>query len=83
MANKVKARIPSLSDPEWALSEVNEYYKPLEGLRKQLENLPPESQARLDLLPEIAVAAEVLRAKLASLIAAIDAVEDELPGDDA
>jgi hypothetical protein len=43
--------------------------------------LPPDSPARLDLLPEIAVAAEVLKAKLASLIAAIDAAEDEMPDD--
>jgi hypothetical protein len=82
MATKLKERIPSLEDTEWALGELYEYYKPLEGLRKRLASLPPESPARLDLLPEIAVAAEVLKAKLDSLIAAIDAVEDSLPEDD-
>jgi hypothetical protein len=79
MATKLTERIPSLEDTDWALGEVHEYYKPLEELRTRLANLPPDSPARLDLLPEIAVAAEVLKAKLASLIAAIDAAEDEMP----
>jgi hypothetical protein len=79
MATKPTERIPSLEDTDWALGEVLEYYKPLEELRKRLANLPPDSPARLDLLPEIAVAAEVLKAKLASLIAAIEAAEDEMP----
>ena len=82
MATKLKERLPSLEDTDWALSEVHEYYKPLEELRKRLASLPPDSPARLDLLPEIAVAAEVLKAKLDSLIAAIDAVEDSLPDGD-
>ena len=82
MATKLTERILSLEDTDWALSEVREYYKPLEDLRKRLGSLPPDSPARLDLLPEIAVAAEVLKAKLDSLIAAIDAVEDSLPDDD-
>jgi hypothetical protein len=79
MATKLTERIPSLEDTVWALGEVHEYYKPVEELRKRLASLPPDSPARLDLLPEIAVAAEVLKAKLASLIAAIEAVEDEMP----
>jgi hypothetical protein len=79
MATKLTERIPSLEDTDWALGEVHEYYKPLEELRKRLASLPPDSPARLDLLPEIAVAAEVLKAKLASLIAAIEAAEDEMP----
>ncbi|HXJ92046.1 MAG TPA: hypothetical protein VMT20_04100 [Terriglobia bacterium] len=82
MATKVTERRPSLADAEWTLDEVHEYCKPLEELRKRLVSLPPDSPARLDLLPEIAVAAEVLKAKLTSLIAAVDAVEDELPDDD-
>ena len=82
MATKVTERPPSLADAEWTLDEVHGYYKPLEELRKRLVSLPPDSAARLDLLPEIAVAGEVLKAKLASLIAAIDAIEDELPDDD-
>jgi hypothetical protein len=82
MATKLTERLPSLEDTDWALGEVHEYYKPLEELRKRLASLPPDSPARLDLLPEIAVAAEVLKAKLNSLIAAIDAVEDSLPDDD-
>ena len=81
MATKLTERIPSLEDTDWALAEVHEYHKPLEQLRKRLASLPPDSPARLDLLPEIAVAAEVLKAKLASLIAAIEAVEDEMPDD--
>jgi len=81
MASKVKERIPSLADSEWALDQVHEYYRPLEELRSRLASLPPDSAARLNLLPEIAVAAEVLKAKLASLIAAIDAAEDEMPDD--
>jgi hypothetical protein len=82
MTAKLTEQIPSLEDTNWALGEVHEYYKPLEELRKRLASLPPDSQARLDLLPEIAVAAEVLKAKLNSLIAAIDAVEDSLHDDD-
>jgi hypothetical protein len=82
MATKLTDRIPSLEDSDWALGEVHEYYKPLEELRKRLASLPPDSPARLDLLPEIAVAAEVLKDKLHSLIATIDAVEDALPDDD-
>jgi hypothetical protein len=81
MATKLTERIPSLEDNDWALGEVNEYYKPLEELRQRLASVPPDSPARLDLLPEIAVAAEVLKAKLASLIAAIEAAEDEMPDD--
>ena len=81
MATKLTARISSLEDTEWALGEVREHYKPLQELRKRLASLPPDSPARLDLLPEIAVAAEVLKAKLESLIASIDAVEDSLPDD--
>ncbi len=81
MATKATERIPSLADSEWTLDQVHEYYKPLEELRSRLAGLPPGSPARLDLLPEIAVAAEVLKAKLASLIAAIDAAEDEMPDD--
>jgi hypothetical protein len=81
MATKLTQRIPSMEDTGWALGEVYEYYKPLEELRKRLATLPPDSPARLDLLPEIAVAAEVLKAKLASLIAAIEAAEDEMPDD--
>jgi hypothetical protein len=79
MATKTTERVPSLEDTDWALGEVHEYYKPLEELRRRLVNLPPHSPARLDLLPEIAVAAEVLKAKLDSLIAAIEAAEDEMP----
>ena len=79
MASKVTERIQSLADSEWTLDEVREYYKPLEDLRNRLASLPRDGRARLDLLPEIAVAAEVLKAKLASLIAAIDAAEDEMP----
>ena len=81
MASKVKEHVPSLADSEWTLDQVHEYYKPLANLRGRLASLPPDSPARLDLLPEIAVAAEILKAKLASLIAAIDAAEDELPDD--
>jgi hypothetical protein len=81
MATKLTERIPSLEDIDWALGEVHEYYKPLEEFRTRLANLPPGSPARLDLLPEIGVAAEVLKAKLASLIAAIEAAEDEIPDD--
>ena len=81
MGAKLTERIPSLEDTDWVLSEVHEYYKPLEELRKRLASLPPESSARLDLLPQIAVLAEVLKAKLDSLIAAIDAVEDNMPDD--
>jgi hypothetical protein len=81
MATKVTQRPPSLADAEWTLDQVSEYYKPLEELRKRLSTLPQDDPAWLDLLPEVAVAAEVLKAKLASLIAAIDAVEDELPED--
>jgi len=79
MSTRVTERVPSLEDPEWALDEVNEYYKPLEELRKRLASLPADSPGRLELLPEIAVAAEVLKAKLATLIAAIEAAEDEMP----
>jgi hypothetical protein len=82
MATKPTERLPSLEDTVWVLSEVHEYSKPLEELRKRLATLPPDGPARIDLLPEIAVAAEVLKAKLDSLIAAIDAVEDSLPDDD-
>jgi len=82
MGTKLLERVPSLEDAGWALSEVHKYYKPLEDLRKRLAALPLDSPARLDLLPEIAVAAEVLKAKLDSLIAAIDAVEDSLPDND-
>ena len=74
--------LPSLADAEWTLHEVHKYSKELEELRKRLATLPVDSAARLELLPEIAVAAEVLKAKLESLIAAIEAVEDELPDDD-
>jgi hypothetical protein len=81
MATKPTERIPSLEDADWALGEVHEYYEPLVEFRKRLASLPPDSPARLDLLPEIAVAAEVLKAKLDSLIAAIEAVEDEMPDD--
>ena len=81
MATKLTERIPSLEDTDWTLGEVNKYYKALEELRKRLASLPPDSPARLDLLPEIAVAAEVLKAKLSSLIAAIDAAEDKMPVD--
>ena len=82
MGTKLRERIPSLEDTDWALNEVHEYYKPLEELHKRLASLPPDSPARLNLLPEIAVATEVLKAKLDSLIAAIDAVEDSLPDND-
>jgi hypothetical protein len=82
VATKVTERPSSLADAEWTLDEVCEHYKPLEELRKRLVALPPDAAARLELLPEIAVAAEVLKAKLASLTDAIDAVEDELPDDD-
>ncbi len=81
MANKLTEGIPSLADSEWALGEVHEYYKPLEKLRKELAALPLNSPARLDLLPEIAVAAEVLKGKLTTLITAIDSAEDEMPDD--
>jgi hypothetical protein len=81
MATKLTQHIPSLEDIEWVSGEVHEYYKPLEELRKRLASLPPDSPARLHLLPEIAVAADVLKAKLASLIAAIEAAEDEVPDD--
>ena len=81
MTTKLKERTPTLEDTDWALGEVHEYYKPLEQLRKRLADLPADSPARLDLLPEIAVAAEVLKTKLASLVASIDAVEDSLPDD--
>jgi hypothetical protein len=81
MGAKLTERIPSLEDADWALGEVHEYYKQLEELRRRLASLPADSPARLDLLPEIAVAAEVLKAKLDSLIAAIDAVEDNMPDD--
>ena len=81
MGPKLTERIPSLEDANWALGEVHEYYKSLEELGKRLASLPPDSPARLELLPEIAVAAEVLKAKLVSLIAAIEAVEDEMPDD--
>ncbi len=79
MGAKLTEQLPSLEDTDWALGEVHEYYKPLEDLRKRLVSLPPDSPARLDLLPEIAVAAEVLKAKLASLLAAIEAAEDSMP----
>jgi len=79
MAIKATERIPSLADSEWTLDEVHEYYKPFEELRKRLASLAPDTPARLDLLPEIAVAAEVLKGKLDSLLAAVEAVEDNMP----
>ena len=78
MGSKLKAP-PSTETLEWLTGEAVEYSKPLDRLYRRLLGLQRGSEPYWDTVAEIAVAAEVLKAKLDSLTIAIDAVEDGLP----
>ena len=67
---------------EWLLTEAVEFSKPLSTLQRKLLNVKAGTEPYLKAQAEIAVAAEVLKAKLNSLISAIGAVEDSLPDED-
>lgn len=68
-----------LETVEWALAEAIEAAEALDDGRKNLRQHKRGSEAYWESLERIAVAAEVLRAKLETLVRATDAAEDDLP----
>lgn len=72
---------PRLENLEHKLDEIAREYEPLEKARQRMKRLKGGSEAYLDTLPEIAVAAEVVKAKLDSLISIIDEIVDAMPDD--
>lgn len=79
MNTKVAKEASSLATVEWVFSEVDQASDTLRSHQQDLSRHKPGSEACLEVLAEVAVAAEVLKAKLASLVTAIDDVEDNLP----
>jgi hypothetical protein len=78
MESKLTAS-PSTETLEWLGAGAVEYSKPLDMLHRRLLRLKRGSEPYWETMAEIAVAAEVLKAKLESLTSAIDAAEDGLP----
>lgn len=81
MNTRVAKEAPSLVTVEWLLTEVSEASDRLGRHQQELSRHKRGSDSYLQALAEIAVAAEVLKAKLASLVTAIDGTEDSLPDD--
>jgi hypothetical protein len=79
MSTKLAKEARSLDTAEYALKEVIAASKSLDTLEQDMRRHKRGSDPYLETLAEIAVAAEVLNAKLTSLVAAIDAAEDGLP----
>ncbi len=78
-----KAKLtPSLDTLEHKLDEVVEACREMEQLRENLRRLNRGSEPYLDVLPDIAVCGEVIKAKAESLREMIDAIEDAMPDDD-
>ncbi|GEM_PF-4253471 len=82
MKTRLAKEAPPLDTIEWLVKEAVECSKPLGKLRQKLLSLERGCETYLEALAEIAVASEVLKAKLNSLISAIDAAEDDLPNED-
>jgi len=81
MSAKLTKEALSSETLEWLLTEAVEFSKPLGKLQRKLQNLKAGTEPYLGVLAEITVAAEVLKAKLNSLISAVDAAEDSLPNE--
>ncbi len=81
MSTKVAKEEALLDTVEWALAEAIEAAKSLEARRDNLQANKRGSDAYWETLADIAVAAEVLKAKLETLVRATDDAEDALPGD--
>ena len=79
MSTKVAKEVPSLATVEWLLTEIDEASDTLKKRQRELSRHKRGSDSYLEVLAEIAVAAEVLKAKLVSLVIAIDGAEDSLP----
>ncbi len=73
---------PTLETVELLLGEVAECYRPFEKLRQKLSRLRRGSEAYLDLLAELEVAAEVLRTKAEHAGLAIEEFAESLPETD-
>lgn len=82
MNTKLTKESVSSETLDWLLAEAVASSKSLSKLQRKLLNLKAGTEPYLQTLAEIAVAAEVLKAKLTSLITAIDDLEDTLPDDD-
>jgi hypothetical protein len=67
---------------EILIDEAVEAYEEMIALRKKLMQLKQDSEAYLDVLPDVAVCASVITAKTEALILEIDAIEDSFPDDD-
>jgi hypothetical protein len=69
----------SLETLEWLLDEATEAYREMEQLRVSLLQRKRDSDAYLDLLPEIATSASVVTAKTEQIIKEIDHIIDTMP----
>ncbi len=67
---------------EHKLDEIVEAYREMEQLREKQRRLKRGSEPYFNLLPDIAVCGEVIKAKLESLTDIIDGIEDAMPDDD-
>ncbi len=79
--SKTKAP-PSLQTLEHKLDEIVEACQEMEQLREKLRRMKRGSERYLDVLPEIYVCGEVIKAKVESLTDIIDGIEDAMPDDD-
>lgn len=77
-----KAKLtPSLDTLEHKLDEIVEACREMEQLRENLQRVKRGSEPYFNLLPEIAVCGEVIKAKVESLTDIIDGIEDAMPDD--
>ncbi|MGH9455312.1 MAG: hypothetical protein ACRD2O_15230 [Terriglobia bacterium] len=81
MSTRVVKEDTLLETVEWALAEAVEAAKSLQDGRENLRAHKRGSEAYWEALAAVAVAAEVLRAKLDTLVRATDTAEDGLPDD--
>ncbi len=81
MSTRVVKEDALLETVEWALAEAVEAAKSLQDRRENLRAHKRGSEAYWQALTAVAVAAEVLRAKVDTILHATDAAEDGLPDD--
>lgn len=74
--------VPSLEHFEFCLDEAAEVYQEFQGLRQRLRGAKRGSEAYFHLMAKIAVCADVIKVKTASLVETIEAIEDAMPNDD-
>jgi len=74
--------MPNVQALEVFLDEAAEACQEMVELRRKLRRKKPGSEPYFDQLPDIAVSAVVIGAKVKELVREIDAIEDAMPDED-